>query len=102
MTKKRGRSAGLPLEAVSPLTQELSRLVAQNSRNVPAVAKVAESGDVLYRMVVPAKVAAQVGKGLVKPMASKAVANGVYGDLVDTGSTISAKATFVPVSAAGA
>jgi len=102
LTKKRGRSAGLPLEAVSPLTQELSRLVAQNSRNVPAVAKVAESGDVLYRMVVPAKVAAQVGKGLVKPMASKAVANGVYGDLVDTGSTISAKATFVPVSAAGA
>ncbi|MBC7596335.1 MAG: hypothetical protein H7288_20795 [Kineosporiaceae bacterium] len=102
LTKKRGRSAGIPLEAVSPLAQELSRLVAQNSRNVPAVAKVAESSEVLYRMVVPAKVAAQFGKGLVKPMASKAVANGVYGDLVGAGSTVAAKATLVPVSTVSA
>ncbi len=82
LAKKRGRSAGLPLDAVSPLAQELSRLVAANAKSVPAVAQVAESSEVLYRMVVPAKVAAQVGKGLVKPMRSKAVADGVYGDLV--------------------
>jgi hypothetical protein len=101
LTKKRGRSAGLPLEAVSPLAQELSRLISQNSMTVPAVAKVAGSSEVLYRMVVPAKVAAQVGKGLVKPMAAKAAANGMYGDLVGAGGKIAAKASFVPVSASG-
>jgi len=69
LPKARERAAGLPLDAVSPLAQELSRLVAANAQNVPAVARVAESGEVLYRMVVPAKVAAQVGRGLVKPMA---------------------------------
>ena len=83
LAKKRGRSAGLPLDAVSPLAQELSRLVAANAKSVPAVAQVAESSEVLYRMVIPAKVAAQVGKGLVKPMRSKAVANGIYDNLVD-------------------
>ena len=103
LTERRGRSAGLPLAAVSPLAQELSRLVAQNAGSIPAVAKVAESGDVLYRMVVPAKVASQLGKGLVKPMTVKTVANGVFGDLVDaTSKSIVAKAVFVPVEAAGA
>lgn len=103
LTRKRDRSAGLSLGAVSPLAQELSRLVAQNAGEVPAVAKAADAGEVLYRMVVPAKVASQLGKGLVKPMAAKAVANGVYGELVDAASkSIAAKAVFVPVEAAGA
>lgn len=103
LPKKRERTTGLPLDAVSPLAQELSRLVAAHAKSVPAVAKVAGSGEVLYRMVVPAKVAAQLGKGLVKPMASKAAANGVYGTLVDAGTNVvAAKATFVPVAAAGA
>src|SRR3954466_4767766 len=81
LAQKRERSAGLPLDAVSPLAQELSRLVAANAKSVPAVAQVAESGEVLYKMVIPAKVAAKVGQGLVKPMTSNAVANGVYGTL---------------------
>lgn len=53
-------------------------------------------------MHVPAKEASQFGKGFVKPMASKAVDGGVYGDLVaSTGkSVVAAKATFVPVEAA--
>lgn len=101
LAKKRGRSAGLPLDAVSPLAQELSRLVAANAKSVPAVAQVAESSEVLYRMVIPAKVAAQIGKGLVKPMRSKAVANGIYDNLVDAATNVSvAKATLVPVETA--
>lgn len=101
LAKKRGRSAGLPLDAVSPLAQELSRLVAANAKSVPAVAQVAESSEVLYRMVIPAKVAAQVGKGLLKPMRSKAVANGIYDNLVDAATNVSvAKATLVPVETA--
>jgi hypothetical protein len=103
LPKKRERTAGIPLDAVSPLAQELSRLVATHAKNAPAVAQVAKSGEVLYRMVVPAKVAAQLGKGLVKPMAAKAVANGVYGDLVGAASNqIAAKAAFVPVGTAAA
>ena len=93
LAKRRGRSAGLPLDAVSPLAQELSRLVAGHAQSVPAVAQVAESSEVLYRMVVPAKVAAQVGKGLVKPMKSNAVAGGVHGALKSAKSVV-AQATF--------
>jgi hypothetical protein len=101
---RNGRLAtGLRLDAVSPLAQELSRLVAANAKTTPAVAQLVGSGEVLYRMVVPAKVAAQVGKGLVRSMPSKAVANGVYDNLVDTSTNlIAAKASFVPVQAAAA
>lgn len=100
---ERERSSGLPLDAMSPLAQELSRLVT-NSSKVPAVTQVAQSSEVLYRMHVPAKVASQFGKGLVKPMASKAVDGGIYGDLVaSTGkNVVRAKAAFVPVEAASA
>lgn len=101
LAKKRDRSAGLPLDAVSPLAQELSRLVAANAKSVPAVAQVAESSEVLYKMVVPAKVAAQVGKGLVKPMKSKAVADGVHGSLLGAKGIV-ANASFVPVQSATA
>src|SRR5690242_16012948 len=68
LTKQRRGSTGLPLDAASPLAQELSRLVTAQAQRAPVVAQVAEAPEVLYRMVVPAKVAAQVGKGLVKPM----------------------------------
>lgn len=101
LTKRRGRSAGLPLDSLSPLAKELSRLVTQTPKSVPAVSNVAQSTEVLYKMVAPAKLASQVGTGLVKPMTSKAVAGGIYGDLL--GATgIAAKATFVPVATAGA
>ena len=103
---KRDRATrGLPLDALSPLAKELSRLAAQGARNTPSVKQLADSGEVLYRMQVPAKVAAQVGKGLLKPMASKTVPNGVYADLVGVGSNVvKSKAAFVPVqtTAAGA
>ncbi|WP_026061923.1 hypothetical protein [Rhodococcus rhodochrous] len=100
---EREQSHGLPLNAMSPLAQELSRLVTNTSK-VPAVAQVTQSSDVLYRMQVPAKVASQFGKGLVKPMASKAADGGIYGDLVPSigRNIVQAKATFVPVEAASA
>ncbi|MBS7549167.1 hypothetical protein [Dietzia massiliensis] len=97
---KRERSNGLPLDAVSPLAQELARLVARSSKE-PAVAQVAQSSEVLYRMHVPAKVASQFGKGLIKQMPSKAVSGGVYGDLVGKTGVV-AKASFVPVEAVSA
>ncbi|STX07471.1 hypothetical protein [Kocuria rosea] len=97
MSHGRDRKGGIALHAASPLAQQLSQLVTQTTQSAPATLNVAGTGDVLYRMVVPAKVAAQVGKGLVKPMASKAHAGGNYGDLVGSAGIV-AKATFVPVA----
>jgi hypothetical protein len=90
------RTRGIPLGSASPLAQQLSQLVSQTSK-AGSAAGVGEAGETLYRMVVPAKVAEQFGKGLVKPMASKAAAGGVHSAL--TGSSgIAAQATFEPVA----
>ncbi|MEU5529654.1 hypothetical protein ABZ744_22220 [Micromonospora chersina] len=95
---KRDRKSGISLHAASPLAQQLSHLVSQTAKSAPPTLNVAASGEVLYRMVVPAKVAAQVGKGLFRPMAAKAVAGGIRGPLVDSAGRIAAGATFVPVA----
>lgn len=97
---RRESSSGLPLDAMSPLAKELSRLVTRSS-NAPVVAQVAQPTEVLYRMHVPAKVASQFGQGLVKQMPSRAVDGGVYGDLLGRTGVV-AKASFVPVEVASA
>lgn len=103
LSKRRKSPAGLPLDAASPLAKEIAKLVSEHANRVPEVAKVAESPEVLYRMVVPAKVAGKVGRGLVRSMPSKAAANGRYDNLVDAASGLTvAKATFVPVERAAA
>ncbi|AZZ79806.1 hypothetical protein C5O27_00760 [Gordonia alkanivorans] len=86
------RSKGIHLHGVSPLAKELSRLV----KNTPNV--VTDGSETLFRMVVPPSVASQVAAGMVKPMASSSVANGIHSALKD-GSKIAAQASFVPVSA---
>ncbi|WP_405087610.1 hypothetical protein [Microbispora sp. NBC_01389] len=95
MPTKRDRNGGIPLHAASPLAQQLSQLVAQTAKSAPSTLNVAATGDVLYRMVVPAKVAAQFGQGLVQPM--KAAAGGYYSALANSSGRITAGATFVPV-----
>lgn len=97
ITTKRDPKGGITLHATSPLAKQLSQLVNQTAKSAPSSLKVASSGEVLYRMVIPAKVAAQVGKGLVQSMPSKAVAGGVYGGLRDSVGVV-ANATFVPVA----
>lgn len=94
------RQRGLHLDAASPLATHLSQLVEQTSKTASS-AGVGGGGEVLYRMVVPAKVAAQVGGGLVKPMASNAASNGVHSALRGS-SGIVAQATFVPVAGVAA
>ncbi|WP_238010337.1 hypothetical protein KZZ52_53705 [Dactylosporangium sp. AC04546] len=97
VSAKRDRNGGIPLHAASPLAQQLSQLVAQTAKSAPPTLNVAATGGVLYRMVVPAKVAAQFGKGLVQPMASNAAAGGIHSALVNS-TGIAAHATFVPVA----
>ncbi|MGW1089203.1 hypothetical protein ACWD4L_23515 [Streptomyces sp. NPDC002596] len=94
------RSRGIPLDAVSPLAQHLSQLVTQSARSSSTAATATAAGENLYRMVVPAKVAAQFGQGIVRPMASKAVAGGIRGPLVNPMGRIAAGATFMPVGKA--
>lgn len=97
---KLDRSRGIPLDVVSPLAQHLSQLITQSARGSSAVATATAAGEGLYRMVVPAKVAAQFGQGIVRPMASKAVAGGIRGPLVNSTGRVTAGATFVPVGKA--
>jgi hypothetical protein len=96
MPTSRSRDGGIALHAASPLAQQLSTLMSQTAKSAP-VDNIAASGEVLYRMVVPAKVAAQVGKGLVRSMPSKEIAGGVHSALMNS-TGIAANATFVPVA----
>ena len=93
------RSRGIPLDAASPLAQHLSQLISKTPS--PPSTTLTTAGEGLYRMVVPAKVAAQFGEGLVRPMTSKAAPNGIYGVLRDA-SGIVALPTFIPAGEAAA
>lgn len=95
------RIHGIPLDAASPLAQHLSQLIRESTRRSPVVAAATSSGEGLYRMVVPAKVAAEFGQGLVRSMKSKAVPGGVLSGLRDSTGIVS-HAAFVPVGEAAA
>ncbi|MFJ3714939.1 hypothetical protein [Streptomyces sp. NPDC090057] len=95
---KLDRGRGLPLDAASPLAQHLSQLITQSARTSSAAA----AGEGLYRMVVPAKVAAQFGQGLIRSMGAKGAADAIRGPLVDSAGKIAGAATFVPVGKAAA
>ncbi|GHE78340.1 hypothetical protein GCM10014715_36930 [Streptomyces spiralis] len=95
------RGRGIPLDAASPLAQHLSQFITRSARSSLTTARATASGENLYRMVVPAKVAAQFGQGLVRPMASKAAAGGIHSALMNS-TGIAANATFVPVGGAAA
>jgi len=95
------RSPGIPLDAASPLAQYLSQLITQSAQRSSMAATATACGEGLYRMVVPAKFAAQFGQGIVRPMAAKTVAGGVRGPLVNS-TGIVGSATFVPVGKAAA
>lgn len=97
MPQARDRKGGIPLDAASPLAKQLAQLVTQTAKSAPPQLDVANTGEVLYRMVVPAKVAAQVSKGLVRPMAAKGVAGAIHGPLVSSAGIVGA-AKFVPVA----
>ena len=93
------RSRGIPLDAASPLAQNLSQLIARSARNSPASVPTAQTGEVLYRMMVPAKVAEQFGQGTVRSM--RAAGGGVYSALRDSKGIV-AHARYVPVAPAAA
>jgi hypothetical protein len=94
LPKELDRTRGIPLDSASPLARHLSQLITQTPASAPGITA---GGEALYRMVVPAKVAAQFGKGLVRSMTSKAAGGGIHSALVNS-SGIAAQASFVPVA----
>jgi len=92
------RSRGISLDSASPLARHLSQLITQTPASALGAAA---RGEALYRMVVPAKVAAQFNKGLVRSMSAKAAGGGIHSALVDA-SGIAAQARFVPISGTAA
>ncbi|WP_430480170.1 hypothetical protein ACQZM9_31600 [Streptomyces sp. P11-1] len=94
---KLDRGRGIALEAASPLAQHLSELVTRTARSSSTAAKATAGGETLYRMVVPAKFAAQFDQGFICSMGSRALAGGVRGPLVDTTGKIVSGVTFMPV-----
>ncbi|WP_328982436.1 hypothetical protein OG258_43220 [Streptomyces mirabilis] len=99
---KLDRSRGIPLDAASPLAQHLSQFITQSTRSSLTAARATATGENLYRMVVPAKVATQFGQGFICSMAAKGTAGGIFDNLVDSTGRIVAKARFVPVGKAAA
>ncbi|MFD3956506.1 MULTISPECIES: hypothetical protein [Streptomyces] len=100
---KLDRGRGIALEAASPLAQHLSELVTRTARSSSTAAKATAGGETLYRMVVPAKFAAQFDQGFICSMGSRAIAGGVRGPLVDTTThRIVSGVTFMPVGGAAA
>ncbi|MFI0935683.1 hypothetical protein ACH4RG_28720 [Streptomyces sp. NPDC021019] len=96
------RGCGMPLDAASPLAQHLSQFITQSTRSSLTAARATAAGENLYRMVIPAKVAAQFGQGVVRSMVPKGAVGGIYGELVNSTGRIASKATFVPVGGAAA
>ncbi|ORM37159.1 hypothetical protein [Williamsia sp. 1135] len=90
------RSLGIHLDSASPLATHLTQLIGQTSK-AGSTAAAGVGGEALYKMVVPAKVAAKFGAGMVNPMASKAAAGGVHSALMGPSGVV-AQATFVPVA----
>ena len=67
IVNRRPRKDGIALQAASPLAKHLSELMKQTPKADVSMPN-PETTEVLYRMVVPAKVADQFGKGIVKSM----------------------------------
>ncbi|MGV9593731.1 hypothetical protein [Streptomyces tendae] len=96
---KLDRGRGIPLDAASPLAQHLSQLITQSARNSSSATATA-AGEGLYRLVIPAKLAAQVGQGCLRPMVAKGTSDALRSALVDSSGKIAGAATFVPVGQA--
>lgn len=90
---------GRLLDAASPLSRHLADLVTQTARSAGSGAPVVSSGgETLYRMLIPAKVAKDLGTGLARSMPSSVAAGGVHSGILGKGGIV-AQATFVPVVA---
>jgi hypothetical protein len=101
---KLDRSRGIPLDAASPLAQHLSQLLTESAKTSATAARATASGEILCRVVVPAKVAEDFGQGLIRWMVPKGSTGGqFYGTLVNsaTGQAV-AKPILVPVGGAAA
>ena len=74
---------GRLLDAASPLATCLTNLIQHSSSSLKAVSPgVTQGGETLYRMVVPAHIATQMGSGLARAMPSAAASTGIHSGIL--------------------
>jgi hypothetical protein len=95
------QAVGHRVPASSPLARGLAGLANLAGEQLQQQARTPRAGETLYRMVVDAKVAEQLSRGLVQPAKSTTVAGGITGAIRDS-RVITANASFVPAVAGGA
>lgn len=89
---------GRLLDAASPLATCLTNLIQHSSSSLKAASPgVTQGGETLYRMVVPAGIATQMGSGLARAMPSAAAATGIHSGILGRAGIVG-QATFVPVA----
>lgn len=89
--------SGFLVDAANPLAQFFAGLAKSSSVPSPSASGSAET---LYRMVIPSKVAAEMGSGLVRSMPSSAVAGGIHSGILGKAGLVG-NATFVPATIGG-
>ena len=91
-------SGGRLLDASTPLAMHLADLIQRSAASLPDAVRTGSASETLYRMVIPGKLAAQMGNGLVRSMPS-AVAGGIHSGILGKLGLVG-QATFTPVVAA--
>ena len=94
-------SGGRLLDASTPLATHLADLVRRSAASLSDAGAAGSAGETLYRMVIPGKLAAQMGNGLVRLMPSAAASGGIHGGILGKLGIVG-QATFTPVVAADA
>jgi hypothetical protein len=90
--------AGRVVAAASPLARSLAEIIG-STRRAGAAESAAGTTEVLYRMIVPQRLAGQLAQGAARPMS--AGGNAIYGAIRDRTQVVG-QARFVPVSAGAA
>jgi hypothetical protein len=94
-------SGGRLLDASTPLATHLADLIRRSAASLPEAAAGGSASETLYRMVIPGKLAAQMGNGLVRSMPSAVASGGIHSALLSKLGIVG-QATFTPVVAADA
>ena len=90
-------AGGRLLDAASPLAQSLTSLIQHStSASVKVAPVVSAGGEVLYRMVVPAKVAVAMGTSIARPMFMLAQWTGKHALNSASGTTVSVCGMWCP------
>ncbi len=102
LPEKPDPDTGILHKPSSPLARYLSELIEQTIGTGPSAEATGNNGETLYRLVMPAKFAAQFGGGQVRPVASADGSSRRRGRRAKSSEAIAGRAGFKPVAAQAA